>query len=404
MRQLPIALELATLAIQLVAIAAQVHLFLMLRHYLTVRNNRWAVVLLWVALPLSLALSGSSELLDWDEVLLGPSRAPVAWRLAGSWWGSGCLGAYAVVLVLRGWQRYRSGGLKTPNANNPEAITAAPDLARRHLVSNLARAAVAAPFVISGYGVFVGRKQLELREIEVPVSGLPGRLEGLRLTQVSDIHCGPYLTPSDLKGVVALVNETRPDLVFVTGDLITVPGDPLEDCIEVLSGLKADAGVYGCMGNHETYTLCEKKAADYGRSAGIEFLRQQSEVLEFGKARLNLCGVDYQRKAYPYLRGAESMVQPDSVNLLLSHNPDVFPVAAEMGYDLVLAGHTHGGQVTVEIVEQWANAGHFFTPFVAGEYRLGDSMLYVNRGIGTVNLPMRLGATPEVTLLTLRRA
>jgi hypothetical protein len=90
--------------------------------------------------------------------------------------------------------------------------------------------------------------------------------------------------------------------------------------------------------------------------------------------------------------------------LLLSHNPDVFPRAAELGYDLVLGGHTHGGQVTVEIVEQWANPGRFFTPYVVGEYHIDNSALYVSRGIGTVNLPMRIGALPEVTLVRLKRA
>ena len=92
------------------------------------------------------------------------------------------------------------------------------------------------------------------------------------------------------------------------------------------------------------------------------------------------------------------------MNLLLSHNPDVFPVAADLGYDLVVGGHTHGGQVTVEIVEQTLNVGRFFTPYVAGLYRKGASSLYVSRGIGTINLPMRLGARPEVALLRLRRA
>ena len=237
----------------------------------------------------------------------------------------------------------------------------------------------------------------------MPIPDLAEQLDGLRLAQISDLHCSSYLTPSDVKRVVNLVNDTRPDVAFVTGDLITLLGDPLGACIDVLSKIKAKAGVFGCMGNHESYTLCESRAEDYGRTVGLQFLRQRSEVLEFGTARLNLCGVDYQRKAYPYLLGAERMVEPNALNLLLSHNPDVFPVAAEIGYDLVLAGHMHGGQVTVEILKQWANAGHFFTSFVAGEYRLSSSLLYVNRGIGTVNLPLCIGATPEVTLLTLRR-
>ncbi len=403
MHQLPLSFELTTLAIQLVAIAAQIHLFLLLSERFGSRSSRRSAALLWTALALSLVLSGCSELLDWDELLLGPSRAPVILRLVGSAWVAGCFGAYLVVLALLGWRRYRTRRQETRPASEGAKL-AGPDLSRRRLVSNLAQAAVAAPFVMGGYGVFVGRGQLELREVDVPVSALPASLDGLRLTQISDIHCSSYLTPPDVRRVVTLVNETHPDLVFVTGDLITLPGDPLGDCIDVLSEIKADVGVYGCMGNHESYTLCETLAEEYGRAAGLRFLRQRSDVLAFGKARLNLCGVDYQRKACPYLSGADRMIEPGALNVLLSHNPDVFPVAANMGYDLVLAGHTHGGQVTVEILEQWANAGHFFTPFVVGEYRIGNSMLYVNRGIGTVNLPMRIGAIPEVTLLTLRRA
>ena len=114
--------------------------------------------------------------------------------------------------------------------------------------------------------------------------------------------------------------------------------------------------------------------------------------------------MDYQRKRDPYLLGAESLLNPGAVNLLLSHNPDVFPVAAELGYDLVISGHTHGGQVTLEIVEQRVNAGHFFTPYVVGKYVRDRSNLYVSRGVGCVNLPMRIGAWPEITLLTLRSA
>ena len=126
--------------------------------------------------------------------------------------------------------------------------------------------------------------------------------------------------------------------------------------------------------------------------------------MRFGEATLNVSGVDYQRRHDPYLTGAEKWVKSGAVNLLLTHNPDVFPKAAELNYDLVLAGHTHGGQVTVEIVDQWVNAGRFFTPFVKGLYHLDRTSLYVSPGIGTVNLPMRIGALPEIALVRLRRA
>jgi predicted MPP superfamily phosphohydrolase len=190
----------------------------------------------------------------------------------------------------------------------------------------------------------------------------------------------------------------------MTGDLISKPGDPLHATIDAVAELKADSGVWGCMGNHEQYARCRGEAQVYGRQKGVEFLRQDARMLRFGDARLNLVGVDYQRQGRPYLTGVEQAIQPGVVNLLLSHNPDVFPKAADLGFDLVLSGHTHGGQITLEIVEQTVNPGRFLTPFVSGVYQIGGSSIYVSRGVGTVTLPMRLGAEPEVAIIRLRRA
>ena len=123
-------------------------------------------------------------------------------------------------------------------------------------------------------------------------------------------------------------------------------------------------------------------------------------------ATLNLAGQDFQsqRERGRYLRGAERLIVPGATNLLLQHNPDVFPVAARQGYNLLLAGHTHGGQVTVEILDQSINPARFFTPYVYGLYRIGASAAYVTRGIGTIGIPARIGAPPEITLLRLRKA
>jgi predicted MPP superfamily phosphohydrolase len=140
--------------------------------------------------------------------------------------------------------------------------------------------------------------------------------------------------------------------------------------------------------------------------AGIDFLRGAARPLRFGQALLNLTGVDYQALAHRphYLRGAEHLVAPGAVNVLLSHNPDVFPAAVRQGYNLVIAGHTHGGQVTVEILDQSINAARFFTPYVYGLYRQGNAAAYVTRGIGTIGIPARIGAPPEITLLRLQKS
>ena len=121
---------------------------------------------------------------------------------------------------------------------------------------------------------------------------------------------------------------------------------------------------------------------------------------------LNLAGVDYQPldRKRDYLKGAERLVVPGAVNVLLSHNPDVLPVAARQGYHLMLAGHTHGGQITIEILDQSVNPARFFTPYVYGPYRAGGTAAYVTRGIGTIGIPTRIGAPPEIALLRLRKA
>ena len=396
---IPLSFRLATAIVKFLLVAANLHFFWHLHQRADRKGwsaGRWAAL---VGMGLGFLLLGYAGLFGWDK--LWNQRRPSVWHLAASVWTFGLFGGYCVAFSFRilGW-------LKTKFAKPPAArpAPAAVDLTRRAVMNGLAKAAIAAPFAIAGYGTFIGRDQFQLREIEMAFPNLPPSLDGLRIAQITDIHAGPYLTLKEVERVVAMANETRPHLAVVTGDLITETGDPLEETIKRLATLKADAGIWGCMGNHEEFASCENFTETYGRKLGIEFLRHSGQRLRFGDSDLALSGVDYQAQSQSYLVGVEDLVRPDAFNLLLSHNPDVFPKAAALGYDLVLGGHTHGGQVTVEIVEQWVNAGLFFTPYVAGEYRLPNSALYVSRGIGTVNLPMRVGALPEVTLVRLKRA
>jgi predicted MPP superfamily phosphohydrolase len=278
------------------------------------------------------------------------------------------------------------------------------DPARRRLLNATGGALLAAPFAIVGYGALVERLDFHVREVEIKVPNLPEGLDGLRLLQLSDIHLSAFLSEKDLARVIDSANELHPHLALVTGDLITQAGDPLEACLRQIARLRADAGILGCMGNHEDYARCENLTEREGARLGIPFLRGRAQALRFGGAVLNVAGVDYQRSGQDYLRGAERLVLPGAYNLLLSHNPNVFPVAVEKGYDLTLAGHTHGGQVNVEILHQPINAARFYTPFVYGLYRQGAAAEYVTRGIGTIGIPARIGAPPEIALLRLRKA
>jgi predicted MPP superfamily phosphohydrolase len=151
-------------------------------------------------------------------------------------------------------------------------------------------------------------------------------------------------------------------------------------------------------------------------------------VVEHNGGRFNLLGVDYQRdrmtsgeRIGPMLQEIEHLIRRDMPNVLLSHNPNSFHRAAELGIELSLAGHTHGGQVKFEIVDHSVSPARLISPFVAGLYRLPmpsnghganastnsgsqKAALYVNRGLGTFGFPVRIGVPPEITLLTLRRA
>ena len=278
------------------------------------------------------------------------------------------------------------------------------DPARRRLLNTTGSALLAAPFAVVAYGALIERLDFHVREVEIPVPNLPDGLDGLRLLHLSDIHLSAFLSEKDLARVIDSANELRPHLALVTGDLITAAGDPLEACLRQIARLRADAGILGCMGNHEYYAGAEDITEREAARLGIPFLRGRALPLRFGGAVLNVAGIDYQRSGRDYLRGAERLVLPGAYNVLLSHNPDVFPAAVEKGYDLTLAGHTHGGQVTVEILHQSINAARFFTPFVYGLYRSGAAAEYVTRGIGTIGVPVRFGAPPEIALLRLRKA
>ncbi|MBI3666724.1 MAG: metallophosphoesterase [Acidobacteria bacterium] len=379
-------------------LAGQIYFYRAARRGLAELRGNLGAQLVLILLGTALAGAVARVWLDnfgihWFWRPLGPVSRGASF--AAGIWTAGSAGA-ALVLLIGALLGRKSGAVHSSEPASP---------GRREFLAKAAQATAALmPFGAAAYGTLLVRSDFVLREVDFPVTGLPPPLEGLRLALLSDIHFGPYLSSAELTHVVNMANETKPHLTLVTGDLITRARDPLESCLAHLACLRAEAGVFGCLGNHEIYAEAENFAEALGRRVGIEFLRRRSRLLEFGGEKLNLAGVDYQRQHRPYLVGAERMIVPGAVNLLLSHNPDVFPVAANLGYDLVVGGHTHGGQVTVEILEQSLNMARFFTPFVAGLYRRGAASLYVSRGIGTINLPMRLGARPEVALLRLRRA
>jgi len=258
-----------------------------------------------------------------------------------------------------------------------------------------------APGVIVAAGLLRARSGPKLKEVNIRIPGLHPDLNGLRISQLTDIHYGTFFGRRELERAVAMANETRPHIALVTGDLITRSGDDLQGCMSILKAVRGEAGVWACHGNHEQYAGLEDEATLIGERQGFHFMRGASEILRFGKAKLNLAGIDYQSLGSEPLAGAEEWLVNDALNVLLSHTPASFDRAAELGFDLTISGHTHGGQVTLPLGKENLTFARAFTPYIRGQYEREGKQLYVSCGLGTVGVPVRVGADPEVTLIRL---
>ncbi|MDX2270273.1 MAG: metallophosphoesterase [Bryobacter sp.] len=269
--------------------------------------------------------------------------------------------------------------------------------ARRMALKSLA----AVPVAASGFGIVTGRRDFHVEEVRLVFPGLPAALDGLKIVQVSDIHYGPFLGKAELKRVVGMANELNGDVVTVTGDLITRTTEYLPECLQLMRELRSPGTVYACMGNHEGYAKCEDEVERETAKMGWKFLRSAKEEIRLPGAVLSIGGEDYQWAKKDYLKGGAAFYTPGAFNVLLAHNPDVFDRAAALGFDLQLSGHTHGGQVDVELLDQHLNLVRAITPYTKGRYAIGKSQCYVNAGIGTIGVPLRIGASPEVALIRL---
>jgi predicted MPP superfamily phosphohydrolase len=188
----------------------------------------------------------------------------------------------------------------------------------------------------------------------------------------------------------------------LTGDYLSWDPAAQEEVVDALAGLHAPKGVLGCLGNHETITRTESSMAQLFAAKGIRILRQERATVQLRGETINLIGIDDSDED---LRGLEGLVTPDTINILLVHSvyPHDFDRVAEVGVDLTLAGHTHGGQLSLEFIRRGLCLARLETPYVSGWYEKSGRQVYVNRGIGTTMIPIRLGARPEITILELVR-
>src|SRR3979490_3371509 len=226
----------------------------------------------------------------------------------GSWWTpffglwmSSSIFSYLFIKIIAGadwlWRRLRfrfSAASHTSTATSVGVETV--NHSRRYFFHAAGVLAGAAPFVSAAYGFIGERLRFQVREVEIRIANLPPALDGLHITQLSDIHVGSYMPVAQVRRAVGMANELHGDLVVVTGDFLTGRTDPLEDCITELSRLRAPMGVWGCNGHHEIYAGAEAAAAALFHRFGMRLLRGENTELRWQGSAFNLIGVDYQRQ------------------------------------------------------------------------------------------------------------
>ena len=242
--------------------------------------------------------------------------------------------------------------------------------------------------------------------IEVAPRRLPEAFDGLRIAFLTDTHHGPFVPVGYLEEVVAMTNRWEPDVVALGGDYVQrrralYPQGNQRHLIAALAGLRAPSGRFAVLGNHD-----HKVSAMLTRRAlaenGFVELTNTGVFLERGGERLFLAGVDDLRTGKPNLRRALHQCRAEDACILLSHNPDITERIRDPRVDLILSGHTHGGQVTLPLIGAPTTASVYGQKYRAGLVQGPTARVYVSRGVGTIGLPIRWGAPPEVTLITLR--
>jgi predicted MPP superfamily phosphohydrolase len=270
--------------------------------------------------------------------------------------------------------------------------TGRPQTPLRALAFNLgeaARAALTEPFRLT-----VEHHQIRLRR-------LPRELDGFRIVQLSDLHHSPFTSREQIERAIATANGLKPDIVALTGDYVSKERAYAAPCAELLGELRPRHGVFAVLGNHDHWTDAAL-ITDLFRAEGITVLINQGMRFEKNGAAFWLAGVDDTMVGLEDLPLALAGASEQEFKLLLAHNPIILRKAARAGVDLVLSGHTHGGQVSLR--SDRSASGRPRRRLLKGLARQGETQIYVTRGLGTVVLPVRFGCPPEVSLLELRTA
>jgi predicted MPP superfamily phosphohydrolase len=305
--------------------------------------------------------------------------------------------------ALRLSRRFKTSS--TEPAPPPEQ---APATGRREFLGTAAWSISAVPYLMVGRGMWSTLYDFQVMNVDLVMERLPRALDGMRIAQLSDIHAGSFPDHTPFQEVRYILESIKPDAILITGDFVNQKPEEMAVIAREFAKLRAPYGVYASLGNHDHYNSPDDHARLVAtiRDLGTELLINQHKRIGESGSSLIIAGTDNTgfRQSFARLDLAMQGVREDEPVILLAHDPTFWDkeVVPDKRVDVMVSGHTHGGQFGVQALGvEWSPAQMIYKQW-AGLYTNGDQQLYVNRGIGTVGPPLRIGIPPEITLFTLR--
>ena len=308
--------------------------------------------------------------------------------------------------------------LKSNKSENKISISRIDFLKKTALIASII------PFSTLMFGVLKSAFDYTIHHQKLKLPNLPNAFKGLKIVQISDIHTGSFISKEPLEKAIKMIEEQQPDIIFFTGDLVNEITEEALPFMDTLSKIKAPLGVFSILGNHDYGDYfyqkddTEGKAHNYKlmkaihKKLGWNLLLNENHILKKDNERLAILGVEnwgseLRFPKYGDIDKAKEGCLTDDVKLLLSHDPshwDAYVTPYHTDIAATFSGHTHGMQFGIEIPGfKWSPSQYIYKNW-AGLYAEKNQQLYVNRGLGFLGYPGRVGILPEITVFTLSEA
>jgi hypothetical protein len=283
------------------------------------------------------------------------------------------------------------------------------DISRRKLLQTSGWILSGIPYVLVSKGLVSTTHDYTIYKADIHLPNLGNEFDDFVIVQLSDLHAGSLSSPEHFLRVAEITNRFNANLVVITGDFVNFSPHEMPSLIPGLEMLSRNNRVLGCLGNHDHYMedRDHTELLKILRESGLDMLINENRTISKGSGKLHFAGVDNAnfRTNYADFPKAMAGLNDDSPKILLCHDPTNWDrtVRGQLGVDLMLAGHTHGGQVGIDIFGQFISPVRIVYKQWAGLYKEGQEHLYINRGIGVVGPPLRVDMPPEITKITLKR-